>query len=144
MARKKPVGIAAKLVPESGRPRFLPKMLGKFLWPVAENLVYSYAGKLSPEYARGAWNFYELSNGSFYLAPRAPERMTLRIEGNQFDASMSADAAGITISLFVLNRLIWTIHDQGGDYDDLVDRYYALREYACQHDENRLILRAID
>ncbi|MBB5408582.1 hypothetical protein HDG34_005637 [Paraburkholderia sp. HC6.4b] len=144
MARKKPAGIVAKLVPESRRLRFLPKMLGKFLWPVAENLVYSCAAKLSPEYAHGAWNFYELSNGSFYLAPRAPERMTLRIEGNQFDSTMSADAAGITISLFVLNRLIWTIHEQGGNYDPQVEQYYALREYAKQHAEGGLILRAID
>ncbi|MNG28751.1 Antirestriction protein KlcA [compost metagenome] len=51
---------------------------------------------------------------------------------------MSADAAGITASLFAICDLA-----QGGD-EKLIDAYYALRDFAAEHAEANEIYSAID
>ena len=60
--------ITANLVPENLRPHFLPRHLGSLMLK-GEFLVYGWLERLSKDYGGGLWNFYDLSNGGFYIAP---------------------------------------------------------------------------
>src|SRR5580692_4508344 len=84
--------IVATPVPENRRMAFLPRVFGERLMLVGENLVYSWAKFLSPDYRGGLWSYYDLSNGAFYMSPCAPERLRFQVGGNGFDGEMSADA----------------------------------------------------
>lgn len=128
--------ITRTLVPESQRLRFFPRFFGsKFLH--GENLIYAWARGLCPDYNGGFWHFYTLDNGGFYVAPDRKDAMRIVVDGNGYDGTMSADAAGIVITLFALGRL--AVH-----FESATDHYYALRDYASEHAENAAIFAAID
>ena len=130
--------ITANLVPENLRPHFLPRHLGSLMLK-GEFLVYGWLEKLSKDYGGGLWNFYDLSNGGFYIAPRDEKRFKIDVSGNYFSGEMSADAAGIVASLFAQCDLA----NRYGD-DKLIDQYHWLRDFAIEHVESGLIMRAID
>ena len=118
---------------------FLPKHLGtQNLW-VGQNLFPAYLDKLSVDYKGGYWEFYELSNGGWYMAPSGEQRYQMRWDGNHYEGEMSADAAGITASLYALCELANTTEE-----DSLIQAYHWLREYAAQHPEWEEIYQAID
>ena len=126
-------------MPPSGGHRAKPRSKNVVCLLLGEVLVYKWLDRLSQDYRGELWHFYTLSNGSFYMAPEQPARFHLQVATNGFDSSMSADAAGIVATLFALGQLLET-HGN----DALVDRYHLLHDYAFQHPEARLILRAID
>lgn len=137
--------VIAAPVPVIKRMEFLPELFGMNLMMRAERLMYAYAGRLSGDYKGGLWEFYKLSNGGGYAAPMTPERMSLTVQGNGYEGEMSADAAGVVISMFVLSQLFNECHGvNNGLMEKLVDHYYQLREFAMDHAEAREILRAID
>jgi hypothetical protein len=136
--------IVAVEVPGRDRMKFLPDLFGKRLMLVGESLVYVWAKGLCDTYTGGFWKFFRLSNGGLYMAPSRSERMTLVVEGNGFEGDFGSDAAGIVITLYALNQLMWDVAAAKRDCSLLVDRYHALREFASGHDECDLILSAID
>lgn len=86
----------------------------------------------------GAWTPYELSNGGFYLVPLS--RPQYRMESpNGCLETVSADAAGIVVSMFVINHLA-----NATDNDYLSDAYHALRIYGAEHREASSILGLTD
>ncbi len=128
--------ITRRLVPESGRLRFFPRFFGaKFIH--GERLIYAWARILCPDYGGGFWQFYTLDNGGFYVALDTSKPMRVAVDGNGYDGTMSADAAGIVITLFVLGRM-------AVDFESATDHYYALREFASEHPEAGAIFAAID
>jgi len=129
--------VQAQRVPELKRIGTLAKHFGNYAARF-ENAVFFWMRTLSPAYTGAYWHFYELSNGGFYMAPEL-EKLPLLIEGNGFDDSLSADAAGITACLFSYSHLSFTRNGERFTRD-----YYALRDYACVHAEAALILSAID
>jgi len=127
------------IVPGHLRASTLPKRFpGMFL--VYESLVYSYMEKFSSDYSGGYWEFVELSNGGFYMSLKSNSRVYLEIDTNGFEDEMTADAASVVINLFVQCHLA----HQHDELDSLIDMYYALRNYACEHTEASKILKAID
>jgi hypothetical protein len=110
----------------------------------AENLVYEWMYRLSPNYNGGYWHFYTLSNGGFYLAPLLYGEMLLIVPGNVFSDTVSPDAAGIVATLFTLCQIIGEAHQKGMDVAPLLERYHALRDFAAEHAEAAAIYRAID
>jgi hypothetical protein len=60
-------------------------------------------------------------------------------EGNYYQGEMSADAAGITASLFSINELANRTSD-----DSLINAYHLLLDFAREHEEAQEILSAID
>jgi Antirestriction protein len=130
--------ITANLVPENLRPHFLPRHLGSLMLK-GEFLVYGWLEQLSKDYSGGLWNFYDLSNGGFYIAPSDEKRFKIDVSGNYFSGEMSADAAGIVASLFAQCDLA----NRYGD-DKLINQYHWLRDFAIEHAESDLIMRAID
>lgn len=131
--------IVATLVPETKRLAFLPRHFGRQMM-VFEQCLFTQMSQLSADYVGGYWEFYDLSNGGCYLAPSAPASYRISVAGNYFDGSMSADAAGITATLFTLNALTFRFPQR----EHYVERFYQLRDFACEHAERRLILAAID
>jgi hypothetical protein len=130
--------IEAQLVPVLRRMQIFPEYFGRHML-TAEAMVYQTLGSLCQDYAGGYWDFYELSNGGFYMAPSTDKRMRLQCAGNGFDAEMSADAAGIVACLFAFNGLVWRTRDVR--FERL---FYSLREFASDHAEACAISAAID
>lgn len=140
---------------------FAPRL---FATPFGEQMVANFLHKHS-NYDGGLWHFYEVPRGisghiaawtdivttrpTGYIAP-AEGTYRLAIPGNYFEGDVSADAAGIIATLFVLNHLSWTASEMGNEYaqtcQGLIDRQDALKDYISiiKHPESHLIFRAID
>jgi hypothetical protein len=130
--------IGARRVDESQRPRTLPRYFGDRMIKF-ESTVYDFMHRFAPDYLGGFWQFYDLSNGGFYMAPdRGTYR--LRVDSNGYEGDMSADAAGITVCLFTCSHL--SFHDARNDL--FAERFHQLREFVTQHSEAAEILAAID
>jgi hypothetical protein len=66
--------IASRLFPAHERGDILPRFTGPaFL--AFENLVYTLMSRACKDYQGGLWQFHELSNGGFYMAPDRDEPM---------------------------------------------------------------------
>lgn len=125
--------ITATVVAENDRLNFFPKHFSPRLMMKGESLIFVFMRHLASNYKGGMWDFYELSNGGFYLAPKC-ESLDLSV------GTMSGDAAGIIATMFALNRMLC----DGEQCEKLRDNYYRLRDFAYQHDQAVLIHRAID
>jgi hypothetical protein len=130
--------IQATLVRENQRMSFLPKYFGKRMM-VAEQGIFNTLRNLCSGYNGGFWNYYELSNGGFYMTPYLDENLEMFVAGNGYEGTLSADAAGIIASLYVVNELCWA--DQS---EKMINHYYQLRDFAAEHAESSEIFSAID
>jgi hypothetical protein len=130
--------IKATKVTIKNRFSFLYKQFGSFSIQ-AEASLYQFLDDSYANYNGGYWHFYELDNGGFYLAPDFVFPIGLTIVDNCFDEFVSADAAGIIATLFVLSRLCLTIKS-----DDILDKYNLLLDFAGEHEEAVKIFSAID
>lgn len=130
--------VTSSLISQTRRMTALPRYFGRFMG-VVEGAVFDALGELCKDYKGGSWEFYELSNGGFFMAPTGAEKYSLSCAGNWFDGELSAEATGIVASLVGINRACWSYKDQM-----LIDRFYALREFALDHPEASLIMAAID
>lgn len=136
--------ITATLVDEPRRLNFLPSLFTPRYFIRGEGVAFYLMDLMCKAYTGGLWEFYELSNGSGYMVS-SMERATLTVEGNGFNDEMSGDAAGVVITLFALNYLIDVAHSKNeAESEELIERYYGLRDFAIQHAECDLIFAAID
>jgi antirestriction protein len=131
--------IVATIVPEAERLDFLPRHFGPLMLTV-ERQICSWLSTLSPDYSGSYFNFYDLSNGGAYIAPTTPVRFRFAVRTNDFSGTLSADAAGITVTLFALSSLAF----QFPRIEILSTRFHQLRHFAAEHAERRLIFQAID
>jgi hypothetical protein len=130
-------------VAKNNRLAFLPLCFGKRFMLTGESLVYSWLSSLCQEYSGAYWDFYLLSNGGFYMAPRFSKKLHVVVQGNGFRGALSADATGIVATLFALGTLSsQCVGDMACEM--LLDHYYALLGFATKHAESKLILAAID
>jgi hypothetical protein len=130
--------VEAYLVLEDARITTLPKHFGARMMTV-EQSVYNFMREFVAGYQGAYWDFYELSNGGFYMAPSC-DPVELRVHTNGFEGSLSADAAGITVCLFTFSHLSF----QQPSEDVFPRHFYALREFALDHKEAGSIFAAID
>lgn len=130
----------ATLVPDDRRERFLPAMFGLQLLIPAENTVYTIMERLSPyDYGGGFWNFYERDGKPLFLAPAADRRFRIESGLTDFRGEVSAEAAGIIATLFVLSHLSFKFES-----NHLAAGYQRLRAYSDGHPESSAILATID
>ena len=130
--------ITNKPVALCDRPNFLPKHAGKAFLRY-EMLAFDIMGKACQDYHGGMWDFFELSNGGFYMAPDSEKCFRLIWEDNWFDGELSADAAGIGVSLMAQSWLSSATHSES-----LAGKFHQLRGYAMQHAEASAIFGFID
>ena len=132
--------ISNTIVPESERMNIVDGLFGMAYMLKLEPAVFSVAEALAEEYTGGYWEFHDLSNGGFYMAPRHDTEFTVSCE-NGFQGKLSPDAFGIAVCLYAYSELSFV-----GDRIALTcaQQYHLLREYAAEHPEARWIYRAID
>lgn len=130
--------IVATLVPEERRMEILPRYFGRYMI-LGENTVYTAMESLCDTYHGGSWDYVELSNGAFYMAPRTEGPLPISCDGNGYTGEMSRDAAGIVATLFALNAMAWSTEDE-----TFTRLYYALLDFVAPHPEAREIFAAID
>ena len=97
--------ITATKVADEDRLNFWLRYVGMAKMLAFERHVYCWMRRLCPHYDGGYWNFYDLSNGGFYIAPADEKKMWLTWPGNYFNDEMSGDAAGIVATLLRLTIL---------------------------------------
>lgn len=141
-APEDPSSIERRVVSEAERPLFLTTHAGSYYMQM-EILAYRIASAQS-NYNGGYWEFYELGNGGWYMAPQSDDVLEFRCP-NGFGGKLSSDAAGVAISLIAINILLWTVYEADPALGQkLNDAFYALREYAAQHKEAAEIFGVID
>jgi hypothetical protein len=143
--------IAKRLVPEAERMAFVDQLFGTGYVLKLEPTVFGFAERLANAYRGGYWEFYELSNGGFYMAPRVSTGDGL--DGafhvscdNGFEGQLSADALGITACLYAYSHLSFGDGVPGTRRFTQVcaDQYHLLRVYMFGHPEVAEILGAVD
>ena len=131
--------IVATAVSEAARLNFLPRHFGKRMMEV-ETYIFNRFTTLCKSYRGGYWEFYDLSNGGCYLALRSQTPLDLDINSNGFQGTVSADAAGIIVTLFTLCELAFRHENE----EIFSTRFHQLRDFATTHAEHALIFQAID
>ncbi|WP_456293350.1 antirestriction protein [Pseudomonas sp. AK106] len=134
--------ITSMIVADDDRLSFLPTFFGKY-YMAGEGLLYAHADKYVKGYKGGFWNFFTLSNGGFFLALNSTQPQHVVIADNYCSEHMSAKAAGVVLTLFVLGRLL-AANIPHTESDRFVELYHKLREFALDHPESQAILTAID
>jgi hypothetical protein len=99
----------------------------------------SFAVELCPEFKGAQWRFFETSTGSVFMVPAGYESLLVSIDQNGFEARVSAEVAGLIVSLFLLARLA-----DGSRSQEHMRMLVLLRNYALQHPLATTIFRAID
>ena len=132
--------IIATLVPEGRRLHILPRYFGNRSRR-GEALVYYWMRSFCQEYDGGYWEFYELSNGVFFMAPKMGAEATFRLVNpmNYFEGGVSPEAAGLIVCLMAFSALAAETEE-----DRYIILFDKLRDYALQHSEAGSIFRAID
>ena len=129
--------IEARLVPPKERIGTLPRHFGRNCM-IVEDAIYSWMDELASQYRGGFWQFYELANGGFYMAPTY-DGLLIEVAGNGYQGRMSADAAGLVACLFAFSHLSFRIKD-----DMFSHHYQQLLPFAAEHPEASAIFAAID
>jgi hypothetical protein len=135
--------IERRTIPERERPNALPRHFGVRFMMVAETAIFNTMHILCDDYTGGFWEFFDLDNGGFYMAPRGPAQKKVRIEvdTNGYGGEMSLDAAGIVACLMAFSHLSF---QYDGKTDAFAEHYHWLREFAVDHAEAGAIFAAID
>lgn len=130
----------ATIVPEARRMEFLPALFGPPLMLIGERAVYQFMSWLAPDdYTGGLWHFHERGGQPLFMSPDADKRFRIFCETNGYMGEVSAEAAGIIVTLFALSHLSFR-HEA----DQLSEAYLRLYEYAGDHPEAGEIFKAID
>ena len=132
--------INRELVPENQRMAVVERLFGVHFPLQLEPVIYGITERMAENYTGGYWNFYTLSNGSFYAAP-ADERLYHVICDNMFEGDLSADALGITACLYAYSHLSFS---NGRFARVCACHYHRLRELMFEHPEVKAILQATD
>ncbi|BFI65272.1 MULTISPECIES: antirestriction protein [Yersinia pseudotuberculosis complex] len=102
------------------------------------HLCYGHARKFSQDYDGDFWRWYTQSNGGFFICPQAEKTYRIEVYSNYYSGKMSAQALGITVSLYALCIMAESGHAF------FIESYYRLRDFAVQHPEWAAIGGAID
>jgi hypothetical protein len=132
--------ITRTLAAEADRMAFVDKLFGLSYVLQLEPIVFRFAEQLAENYDYGYWEFFSLSNGGFYMAPRSATVFNVSAD-NGFEGQMTADALGIVACLYSYSNLPF---DEGAFAETCAEHYHLLREFIFGHVEVRSILKAID
>lgn len=105
-----------------------------------EPMIYQFATQLASAYSGGYWHFYSLSNGGFFMAPDIANAFEV-IADNGYQGTMTAEALGITASLYAFSNLSF---GDGKFGETCANHYHWLYEFAMLHSEVGAIRAAID
>lgn len=132
--------VTAMIVPMERRIAVLPAFFPGYYMKV-EASVYDWMRRFCPDYRGGYWEYVTLSNGGMFLYPKRSDGGTYKLEwyGNGFTGEVSAEAAGLIMTLMAMSHLSFEIPD-----DRLSENFNDVREYAAQVPEAEKIFAALD
>lgn len=131
--------ITATKVSDDKRLKFLPRLFGsQFLR--GERAAYNWAESLSDDHDGAYWEFFDLSNGSGFMAPAGDKEYKVEVSTNYYSGTMSTEAFGIVVTLFAMSSLF----SETMVSEELIDKYELLRDFAAEHPEASKIYKAID
>jgi hypothetical protein len=139
------VPVTKRQAAENERLGFLSRFVTTRMSFQLESALYSLAESLTEgQYHGGLWEFYELSNGGFYMAPNIDKQFNVVVPGNFYEGTLSSDALGIVVTLMVLSRLSFEVGE--ALTEKFANCYHALREYMLDSDHPEVIemIRATD
>lgn len=126
------------------RMNFLPKHVGMRHMMLFEAIVYRFAEMYCEAYNGGMWEFYELSNGAFFMAPSGDEKM-LFVNGDNFsEVELSPQAFGVVITCYALSYFANKDGLSDADIEKFGSNYHYVRDFLMDHDEVQPMLKAID
>jgi hypothetical protein len=128
-------------VPNNKRIKVAADIFGANFPMRLEPFIYALTGNIAEDYSGGYWEFYTLSNGGFYMAPRSDTPFKVSCE-NGFEGQLSGDALGIAACLYAYSNLSFGV--ESAFTETCARQYYWLREYMHEHPEVAAILGAID
>lgn len=132
------VDITARLVVNDERARLMTELLGVKYSARFLARLDDWMRELCADYTGGCWHMYELSNGGFYMAPQDEGQLDLFNDCNNFEGTMSVDAAGLTATLLALHDLV-----HKAQLNTLADLYEHVFFFANAHQEGAAIMQAI-
>lgn len=130
--------VEAYPVSEHARMGTLPRHFGRYMM-IVESRIFDLMTEFCAAYEGGFWEFYEVSNGGFYMAPRLGQT-TIFVPSNGYKGQMSADAAGIMVCLFTFSLLSLEYPREAV----FSRHFYWLRDFALGHPDATQIFAAID
>jgi hypothetical protein len=134
--------VTATLIPGCRRSAYVDSLFGAAFPFVIEPRIFSTAESLSLSYRGGCWEMYALSNGGFYMAPETDRRFAVSA-ANGFDGEISADAFGVTVSMYIFS--LASFDQRRPRLAEVCARqFHWLRDFALSHSEAGAILRATD
>jgi hypothetical protein len=135
-----PTTITFTVIPEAHRIAVVEKLFGIRYVTLLEPTVFNMAGVLAAGYDGAYWEFFSLSNGGFFMAPRGEDIYDVCCE-NGFEGKLSSSGLGLAACLYAYSHLSF----EGDAFADLcANQYHLVREYMFQHHEAESIARAID
>lgn len=129
------------IVQEEYRVQHTAKLFGVHFPCRLEPYIFELTRNIAPSHQGGYWQFYSLSNGGFYIAPHTENEYEI-ICVNGFEGQLSADALGIASSLYAYSHLSFCQHKEFAEMCS--KQYHLLRSFMLEHQEVKVILRAID
>ena len=129
-----------ELVPEDQRLAITEKLFGIHFPLKLEPVIYGITDRMAQEYSGGYWEYFQTSNGGFYMAPASNVHFEVACL-NQYKGTLSADALGITACLYAYSNLSF---ENGRFARVCACHYHRLREFMMDHVEVRAILGATD
>lgn len=130
--------IEAALVKPKARLTCLPRHFGPRC-VLVENAVFDMMGRLCPRYRGGHWDFYELSNGGFFMAPGGDDAFRLECDGNGYAGDFLPRAAGIAVCAMTYSQL--SFWPNGAR---MAEMYYRLRDFIDLQPEARQLYALLD
>jgi len=138
---KTPQVITRTPVPEDQRLETTARLFDIYFPMQIEPFIYGITDRIAHGYNGGYWDFFSLSNGGFYMAPSTDKVFHVSCE-NYFQATLSADALGITSCLYAYSH--FSFSDNYAFAELCAQQYYLLRSFALEHDEAVSIRGATD
>lgn len=132
--------ITNTIVPVSERLAFVDRLFGIQYVTKLEPTVFSMTEHIAPDYTGGYWEFHDLGNSGFYMAPRFDTEFTISCE-NGYEGMLSPDALGITACLYAYSHLSF---GDGLFAQACAEQYHLLREFMFEHPATKAILLATD
>lgn len=120
-------------------------LLFRNYYEYANSASLKFMKRFCDSYEAGYWSYFKVGRNSGFMCPDTDEIYHFDMP-NYFSGNVSAEAAGIIVTIFVLQACFnaaWELEDK-----DLCDHYReamdTLKDYAATTDESQSIFRAID
>jgi hypothetical protein len=138
---EEPTQVIRTLIPEDPRLAVIEKTFGTHFPLVIEPVIYGITERMAEAYSGGHWQFYNLGNGGFYMAPERDQIYQVSCD-NYWQGELTADALGVTSCLYAYSHCSFSRNEAFGR--SCAQHYHLLREHMYTHPEMPVILRAID